>query len=95
MFTGLGKVPSRQNLAHSAGNTRVLWLLVEGIQVETWVVSETRIQAEIQGNFQTRVEMRGKLSQTTNILIQQRMTSNHHWDIFPQLGPFPCHYIAF
>ena len=23
------------------------------------------------------------------------MTSNHHWDIFTQLGPFLCHYIAF
>ena len=22
------------------------------------------------------------------------MTSNHHWDIFTQLGPFQCHCIA-
>ena len=40
------------------------WLLVEGIHVEIWVVSETRVQAEIQGNFQIRVEMRGKFIQT-------------------------------
>ena len=52
--------PSGQNLADSAGNPRGLWLLVEGIYVEVWVVSETRIHTEIQGNFQIGVEMRGK-----------------------------------
>ena len=40
---------------------------VEEIHAENWVVSETRIQVEIQGNFQIRVEMRGKFIQTINI----------------------------
>ena len=35
----------------SAGNPRGRWLLVEGIHAEIWVVSETRIHAEIQGKF--------------------------------------------
>ena len=48
----------------SAGNPRGLWLLVEGIHVELWVVSEMRIHAEIQGNFQIGVEMRGKFPKT-------------------------------
>ena len=43
--------PSGQNLADSVGNPRGLWLSVEGIHVEIWVVSETRIRAEIQGKF--------------------------------------------
>ena len=44
-------IPSGQNLAESVGNPRGLWLLVEGIHAEIWVVSETRIHVEIQGNF--------------------------------------------
>ena len=43
--------PSGQNLADSAGNPQGFWLLVEGIHVEIWVVSETRIHVEIQGKF--------------------------------------------
>ena len=79
----------------SAGNPRGLWLLVERIHVEIWVVSETRNHAEIPGNFQIGVEMRGKFPKPVKNLIHQRMTSNHVWDIFTQLGPFLCHYIAF
>ena len=52
--------PSGQNLAVSVGNSRGFWLLVEGIHVEIWVVSETRIHVKIQGNFKIGVEMRGK-----------------------------------
>ena len=37
---------------------------MEGIHAEIWVVSETRIHAEIQANFQIGVEMRGMFSQT-------------------------------
>ena len=48
-------IPSGQNLADSAGTLRGLWLLVEGIHAETWVVSEMRIHAEIQGNFQIKI----------------------------------------
>ena len=44
-------LPSGQNLTDSVGNLRGFWLLVEGIHVEIWVVSETRIRAEIQGKF--------------------------------------------
>ena len=33
------------------GNPRGLWLLVEGIHAEIWVVSETRIHIKIQGKF--------------------------------------------
>ena len=44
-------LPSGQNLADSVGNLRGFWLLAEGIHVEIWVVSETRIRAEIQGKF--------------------------------------------
>ena len=36
------------------GNPRGLWLLVEGIHMEIWVVSETRIHVEIQGKFLNR-----------------------------------------
>ena len=39
-------------------------LLVEGIHVEIWVVSETRILADIQGSFQIGVKIRGKFPQT-------------------------------
>ena len=46
-----GYTPSGQNLADSVGNLRGFWLLAEGIHVEIWVVSETRIRAEIQGKF--------------------------------------------
>ena len=46
-----GYTPSGQNLADSVGNLRRFWLLAEGIHVEIWVVSETRIRAEIQGKF--------------------------------------------
>ena len=56
--------PSGQNHADSAGDPRGWWFLVEGIHVEIWVVSETRIHSEIQGNFQILVEMRGMFSQT-------------------------------
>ena len=42
-------VPSGQNLTDSAGNPRRRWWLVEGIHAETWVVSETRSNVEIQG----------------------------------------------
>ena len=59
----LVKGPSGQNNADSAGNPRGWLLLVEGIPAEIWVVSETRIHTEIQGNFQIRVEMRGKFPQ--------------------------------
>ena len=47
-------LPSGQNLADSVGNLRGLWLLVEGIHGEIWVVSETRIHVEIQGKFLNR-----------------------------------------
>ena len=43
--------PSGQNLADSVENPWGLWLLVEGIHVEIWVVSERRIHVEIQGKF--------------------------------------------
>ena len=46
--------PSGQNLADSVGNLRGLWLLVEGIHGEIWVVSETRIHVEIQGKYLNR-----------------------------------------
>ena len=52
--------PSGQNLADSVGNLRGLWLLVEGIHAEIWVVSDLRSHAEIQGNFKMGVERRGK-----------------------------------
>ena len=58
--------PSGQNLADSAGNPRGLWVLVEGIHTGVWVVSETRINVEIQGNFQIGIEMRAKFPQTTS-----------------------------
>ena len=38
--------PSGQNLEDPVGNPRGLWLLVEGIHAEIWVVSETRIYVE-------------------------------------------------
>ena len=64
--------------------------------MEIWVVSETRIHAEIQGNYRVGVEMReGSFPKPAKILIHQRMKSNHRWDIFTQLGPFLCHYITF
>ena len=44
-------LPIGQNLADSAGNPQGFWLLVEGIHMEIWVVSETRIHTEIQGKF--------------------------------------------
>ena len=44
-------IPSRQNHAESAENPQGFWLLVEEIHAETWVVSEIRIDAEIQGIF--------------------------------------------
>ena len=43
--------PSGQNFADSLGNPRGLWLLVGGIHADIWVVSETRIQKEIQRIF--------------------------------------------
>ena len=46
--------PSGQNLADSVGNPWGLWLLVEGIYAEIWVVRETRIHMEIQGKFLNR-----------------------------------------
>ena len=49
-----GYNPSGQNLADSTGNLRGFWLLAEGIHVAIWVVSETRIRAEIQGKFFNR-----------------------------------------
>ena len=59
------KEPSGQNLADSVGNPQGLWLLVEGIHIEIWVVSETRIHVEIQGkNYIIGVGMRGKFPQT-------------------------------
>ena len=42
-------IPSRQNPVESAENPQGLWLLVEEIHAETWVLSEIRIHAEIQG----------------------------------------------
>ena len=39
---------------YSAGNTRGWRLLVEGIHVEIWVLSETRIHMEIQGKYLNR-----------------------------------------
>ena len=47
-------IPSGQNLADSAGNPQGFWLLMEGIHMEIWVVSETRIHKEIQGKFSNR-----------------------------------------
>ena len=44
-------LPSGQNLVDSEENPQGLWLLVEGIHAEIWVVSEMRIYAEIQGKF--------------------------------------------
>ena len=69
LFMEKMSAPSGQNLADSVGNLRGFWLLAEGIHMEIWVVSETRIRAEIQGKFLKGVKMRG-------------MTSNHHWDTF-------------
>ena len=43
--------PSGQNLADSAGNPQGWWVVLEGIHAEIWVVSKTRINAEIQGKF--------------------------------------------
>ena len=80
------KQPSGQNLADSVGNPRGLWLLVEGIHGEIWVVSETRIHVEIQGKFyKSKLKWEGSFTKPVNILIYQRMTSNHHrashdWD---------------
>ena len=45
--------------------------------------------------FKSGLKWEGSFPQPVNILIHQRMTSNHHLDIFTQLGPFLCHYIAF
>ena len=57
-------MPSGQNLADSAGNPEGLWLLVEKIQMEIWVVSEARILCgNSGGNFQIGVEMGGKFPQ--------------------------------
>ena len=62
-----------QNHRDSARNLRGWWLLVERIQAEIWVVSEIRIHAELQGNFQIRVEMRGKFLQTCERFNRQRL----------------------
>ena len=51
---GLKRVPSGQILADSVGNPRGFQLLVEGINMEIWAVSETRIQVQIKGKFLTR-----------------------------------------
>ena len=52
--------PSGQYLADFVGTPRGLWLLVEGIHTEIWAVSATKILAEIRGNFQIGVNMKGK-----------------------------------
>ena len=46
--------PKGQNLGDSVGTPWGFWLLLEGIHVERWVVSETRIHVEIQGKFLNR-----------------------------------------
>ena len=74
--------PMGQNIADSAGNPQRLWLLVEGIHTEIWVVSETRIHAEIQGNFQIGVEMRGKFPRSCKHYNSPKN------DIKPSLGYF-------
>ena len=43
--------PQRAKSRRFCGNPRGLWLLVEEIHAAIWVVSETRIHAEIQGKF--------------------------------------------
>ena len=53
-FCDHDKGPSGRNLADSAGNPRGLWLLMEKIHADSWVVSETRILVEIQGKFLNR-----------------------------------------
>ena len=90
-------IPSRQNPVESAENPQGLWLLVEEIHAETWVLSEIRIHAEIQGiSFKSSLKWAGSYPKLVNYLIhQQRMTWNHHRDIFTPLGPFRHTYIAF
>ena len=46
--------PSGQNLADSMGNPLGSWFTGEGIHLEIWVVSETRIHMEIQRKFLNR-----------------------------------------
>ena len=87
--------PSGQNLAASTGNLRGLWLLVEGIHMEIWVVSETKIKAEIQGNFQIGVKMRGKFPQTCKHFNSPNNGIKSSLVYFHTTGPFLCHYIVF
>ena len=45
--------------------------------------------------FKLGLKWAGSFPKPVNILIHQRMTSNHYWDISTYLGPFLCHWIAF
>ena len=85
-------ISSRQNLTDSVENPRGLWLLtVEGIHMDIWDVSETRIHVEIQGKYLNWGWNEREVSpKHVNIFIQQRKTS-----FITLLGPFICHQIVF
>ena len=82
-------VPSRQNLADSVGNSQGLWLLVEGIQAEIWVVSGTRIHMEIQRNFLIGVKMRGKFPQTCKYFTSPKNDIKSSLGYFHITGTLP------
>ena len=69
MFTGLVKLPSGQNLADSAGNPWELWLLVEVIHMEIWVVSDS----EWGGHMVSYLNVMSKVSWGYNSCISRHL----------------------
>ena len=81
--------PLRAKSRKFCGNSWGLWLLVEGIHTDIWVVSETKIHAENGGNFQIGVEMRGKFPQICKLFYSPKNDIKSSLGYFHTTGTLP------